>query len=128
MDRRRAEDTSRHLVWDHHSSVGKAYQSFTFNWPGPPSVHSCKDHPYMTPTQQNTAPTTQRSSFSSRTFVYTLAAVTLAIIALFIPSLLRGRSLRQLTTFSFGSRYHSTPTTTMSETKLTPQEIKEWNV
>jgi hypothetical protein len=40
MDHRRAEDPSRHLVWDQHSSAGKAYQSFTFNW---------LDHSWSTP-------------------------------------------------------------------------------
>jgi hypothetical protein len=85
-------------------------------------------HSYMTSTQKSTPPTIQRSSLSTRTIIYTLAAVTLAIIALFIPSLLRGRSLRQLPTLGLGSRYHSTPTSTMSEVKLTPREVKEWNV
>jgi hypothetical protein len=85
-------------------------------------------HSYMTSTQQSTPPTIQRSTLPTRAIIYTLAAATLAIIALFIPSLLRGRSLRQFTTLGLGSRYHSAPSITMSEVKLTPREVKEWNV
>jgi hypothetical protein len=98
-------------------SIGLVHHWFT------PITHS-----YMTSTQQSTPPTIHRSSLSTRTIIYTLAAVTLAIIALFIPSLLRGRSLRQFPTLGLGSRYHSIPTSTMSEVKLTPRELKEWNV
>jgi hypothetical protein len=98
-------------------SIGLVHHWFT------PITHS-----YMTSTQQSTPPTIHRSSLSTCTIIYTLAAVTLAIIALFIPSLLRGRSLRQFPTLGLGSRYHSIPTSTMSEVKLTPRELKEWNV
>jgi len=85
-------------------------------------------HPYMPSTKQTILPPAQNSSSQSRILLYTFAAALLAIIALFIPPLLRGRSFRQITTASLGSRYHSTPTSTMSEVKLTPREVKEWNV
>ena len=87
---------------------------------------SSNDHPYMTSIKGNTVPTLQNTSYSIRTIVYTLAAITLAIIALFIPSLLRGRSIRPQLITGLG-RYSSTPEITMSDVKLTPREVKEWN-
>jgi hypothetical protein len=71
---------------------------------------------------------------SSRLGLYTLLAIVLAIIALFTPILLRGQSLRPQFLGSQLSRYFSahtspitTTTDTMSDVKLSPRDLKEWN-
>ena len=80
--------------------------------------------------RQTTTDTTQSTSIITRTITYTLLAVLLAIIALFLPSLLRGQALRPQI-INVAGRYipqlRPASTHIMSEVKLTPREVKEWN-
>jgi H+/Cl- antiporter ClcA len=86
---------------------------------------------YMTSIQQSDTPSTASATTHSRTILYTLSVASIAIIALFIPSLLRGRSLGpQITniTHRYFPQVRQASTHTMSEVKLSPREVKEWNV
>jgi hypothetical protein len=89
--------------------------------------------PKITSTTVNHHPTAPAVPLSRIGF-QTLLAVVLAIIALFTPILLRGQSLRPQFLGSQLSRYFSSQsrpitatTDTMSEVKLSPRDLKEWN-
>ena len=84
----------------------------------------------MTSARQITTDTPQNTSIITRTIIYTLLAVLLAIIALFIPSLLRGQALRPQVINAAGRhipQLRPATTHTMSDVKLSPREVKEWN-
>jgi hypothetical protein len=95
--------------------------------------HSLSMAPKITSTTVNHHPTAPAVPLSRIGF-YTLLAIVLAIIALFTPILLRGQSLRPQHLGSQLSRYFSSQTgpitttvDTMSDVKLSPRDLKEWN-
>lgn len=74
-------------------------------------------------------PSQSQDRSHSRLLVFTaLAALAIAITAVFFPSILRVGTARLGSIAPLSLRAtHQMATQTMSSTKLTPKEMKEWN-